>query len=386
MKSDEYNLFKKIGLKIKIIISNTKKTKIICSGLFSNIIKKYFMRELNFFNNKKYVMKIDKNNKSINEYYYKTYGNSLIFSTWIPPIPSKVFSRMLISRILSNFGFIKYEQLTISIIEDCPNHCIHCALPNKNNHSYLDINNLKKIISDAINIGFTSIILDGGETLLYDKLEEIISFISPSKAIVSLFTSGFSLNKEKAISLKKSGLYSINISIDSSFESKHDFIRGRKGSYNEVINAIKFSRDVGLLVNMYCVLSPFNIMELENIYSLAMELDVNELSFYEIVPTGRWDSKKILTENQKNIYFNFIKSKKNSKGPKIFSGPDIIKNFGCMAGNKWIHITPEGNVQPCACIPISYGNIKEKSLKKIIKSININKYKNNFDCLMRLKK
>ena len=386
MKSNEYNILNIIGLKIKIIALNTNKTIIKCTGFFSKFIKKFLLKELSFFDQEKYITEINKKNKSINNTYYKTYGNSLIFSTWIPPIPSKVFSKLLVSRVLSIFGYQRYEQLTISIIEDCPNHCIHCALPNKYNHSYLDINTLKKIISDAINIGFTNIILDGGETLLYNKLEEAISFVSSSKAIISLFTSGFSLNLQKAKNLKNAGLYSICISIDSSIEEKHDKIRGRKGSYREVINAIKCSRNVGMLVNMYCVLSPFNIMELEDIYSLALSLDVNEISFYEIVPTGRWNSKKILTEDQKKIYFDFVESKKNINGPKIFSGPDIIKNFGCMAGNKWIHITPEGNVQPCACIPISYGNIYNKPLRKIVKSMNIKKYKNNYECLMRINK
>lgn len=381
-----YKIFKTIGLNISIS-TEKKRTKILCFGFFSNIIKKFILRELNYFNNKKYIFEITKKNKNIYKQYYNIYGNSLIFSTWIPPIPSKPFSRLLKSRILSLFNFnTSPEQLTISIIEDCPNKCIHCALPNKYNHSTLKIDILKKIINNALKCGFTSIIFDGGEPLLYDELEEAISFVDKSKAVACLFTSGYGLNLEKAKKLKGAGLYSISISIDSAIEAIHDKMRGRSGSYKDAINGIKCSIEAGILVNMYCVLTPNNICELEKIYNLATLLKVNELSFYEIVPTGRWidHMADILSYSDKKKYFDFVDKFSCKEGPKIFSGPHIIKEFGCMAGNKWIHITPEGLIQPCSCIPISYGNIYNNSLSKVIKKIKMNTiYKNNYDCLMR---
>jgi radical SAM protein with 4Fe4S-binding SPASM domain len=43
--------------------------------------------------------------------------------------------------------------------------------------------------------------------------------------------------------------------------------------------------------------------------------------------------------------------------------------FGCFAGRRWIHVDGNGEVLPCAYMPLSFGNIKEKSLKEIWKEM-----------------
>ncbi len=187
--------------------------------------------------------------------------------------------------------------------------------------------------------------------------------------------------------MKNAGLYSINISLDSSNELIHDKIRGRTGSFKDVINAIKNSLNAGLLVSIYCVVAKHNIDDLDNIYEFATNMNVHEISFYEIVPTGRWfkNEKNVLSEEDYYKYKHFITKNKDKNGPKIFSGIDIIKNFGCMAGNKWIHISPDGNIYPCACIPISYGNINNTTIKKSIKKMEKSTYNNSNTCLMKNK-
>ncbi len=170
MATNKYKLFKFIGLKIIIIVDNLK-AKLFCTGFLSKFVRRIFYKELNYFDDEKYILELNDNIKKKNSLYFKRYGNSLIYSTWIPPIPSKVFYRMTISRIIGIFGFIKPEQITISVTEKCPNKCIHCALPNKYNSLEMDLNILKKIIDEALSIGFTSVIFDGGETILYPYLE-----------------------------------------------------------------------------------------------------------------------------------------------------------------------------------------------------------------------
>ncbi|MDP2217028.1 MAG: hypothetical protein Q8J68_07085 [Methanolobus sp.] len=52
-------------------------------------------------------------------------------------------------------------------------------------------------------------------------------------------------------------------------------MRGRLGVFREAMSAIHKGLDVGLLVNMYVVLSPRNICELDDFYSLAREAGVH---------------------------------------------------------------------------------------------------------------
>lgn len=371
----KYSIYKNCFFSVYIVLKNIghKRTVVKTGGLFSPLLKKTVTEELNFFNDQKII---------------EANQQRVIFSTWMPPIPSPAFGRLVRSRFKSFFGIYMPEQMTLSITEECPNKCLHCALPNKNNSSSLSLTDAKTAIDQAISMGVSHIIFDGGEPLLYRDLEELIRHVDPDKAIAGMFTSGVGFTKEKAIKLKKAGLYSVTFSFDSAFEEKHDEMRGRKGTYKEAIEGIAFAKDAGLFVNMYNVLGPHNINEIDDLYNLAKERDVDELSFYEIVPTGRWMKKtdKILSARD-HIYFKkFLKKHKYDDGPRIFAGPEIIEKFGCMAGKQWIHVTPEGDVLPCSCIPIPYGNIKDKkdSMKSAWKKIRNDKsYFKKQKCLMR---
>ncbi|MDR0767981.1 MAG: radical SAM protein [Methanosarcinales archaeon] len=369
------------------------KTKVSAGGILSPVLKKTVAQEMAFFDNEKYIAELtaktaDSANTPLESYALK-YGDSLIYSTWMPPIPSPAFKRMVQGRMKSALGKYRPEQVTISITEECPNRCLHCALPNKNNHSKLAVAETKEAIDQAIGAGATNIIFDGGEPLSYADLEELISYVDPKKAIACMFTSGVGLTEEKARSLKEAGLYSITISIDSPIEEKHDYMRGVSGIFKTATAGIKNALAAGLLVNIYVVLAPHNVNDLDAVYTLAKTLGVHELSFYEIVPTGRWISNTadILTPEQHEIFKQFaLKCAADKSGPKLFSGSLVIDEFGCMAGRQWLHITPEGDILPCSCVPIPYGNVKtgKDAVKNAWKKIRADPaYSKAAGCLMR---
>ena len=45
-----------------------------------------------------------------------------------------------------------------------------------------------------------------------------------------------------------------------------------------------------------------------------------------------------------------------------FEGPG---NFGCNAGRKMIYVDAFGEVSPCVFTPMSFGNVRERSLREI---------------------
>jgi len=385
----KYPIYKKPAFQVNIEPEDGL-TKVSASGLLSGVCEKLVVQEMSFFNGQKYIAELgeDSNDPAFSSYYEK-YGRSLLYSAWMPPIPSPAFKRMVFGRTLSSFGFYRPEQVTISITEECPNRCLHCALPNKNNHSKLTVEETKNAIDQAVRAGATNIIFDGGEPLGYAGLEELISYVDPKKAIACMFTSGVGLTAEKAVSLKQAGLYSVSVSIDSPFEEKHDEMRGVPGVFQKAAEGIQNALKAGLLVNMYIVLAPHNVHDLDEIWNLAKKTGVHELSFYEIVPTGRWMDRNndVLTKEQHFLFENFVEAcGKDASGPRIFSGPRVIHEFGCMAGRYWLHITPEGNILPCSCVPIPYGNVKSgnSAVQKAWKKIRADPaYHNASGCLMR---
>jgi MoaA/NifB/PqqE/SkfB family radical SAM enzyme len=311
--------------------------------------------------------------------------DSLIFSTWMPPIPGRAFDRLVTSQMDNLRGKYVPEQVTISITEECPNRCLHCALPDTRNKASLSSDTVKNAIDQCLDLGTTFIIFDGGEPLLYAGLEELITYVDREKAIAGMFTSGVGLTPEKARSLRAAGLDMISVSLDSATEAGHDHMRGRPGVFRAALDAVRFSLDAGLLVNIYVVLSPLNIGELEDFYSLAKDLGVHEISFFEIVPTGRWldHEKDVLSEADLRRFDGFVEWAGRQEGPRVFAIPHVLRKTGCFAGRKWMHITPQGDVNPCACMPLVVGNIHRETIADIWKKLRGNSVFTGGSCLMR---
>lgn len=340
------------------------------SGAASILMKKNLEKNLSLFEGEKPA---------------KIEAERLICSTWMPPVPSPGFDRLVKSQFYSILGKMTPDQVTISITEECPNNCIHCALPDTKNRNKLAPDTVKSTIDQVLEMGTTYVIFDGGEPLTYPGLEDLIRYVDPQKAITGMFTSGVGLTEDRAIRLKEAGLYSLTVSFDNAYEDKHDYVRGRKGVFKSAVEAVKNGLKAGLLVNIYVVLSRDNVNELEELYVLASELGVHELSFYEIVPTGRWmdHASEIMTPKDLRKFENFVSRAKEREGPRVFPIPQVMKTTGCMAGRKWLHITPEGNILPCACIPIPYGNIHKDKISEVWKKIRKDSAYNAECCLMR---
>ncbi len=365
----KYHLYKNLLFKVYAIVEDGR-VRIKTSGIASSLMKPMVSGMLDIFDGEKPA---------------KVEDGRLIFSTWMPPIPSTPFSRSVANQIKALRGSMVPEQVTISITEECPNNCIHCALPDTKNKDRLSPEMVKNVIDQSLDMGTTLIIFDGGEPLVYEGLEDLIRYVDTNRAVSAMFTSGVGLTPERALSLKEAGLYMVSVSFDSANEEGHDFMRGRVGVYKDAINAVKNLVDAGLLVNIYVVISPRNIDELDDFYTLAREMGVHELSFYEIVPTGRWidHENEILSPDDHRKLDDFVARADAMDGPRVFSIPHVMKTTGCFAGRKWLHVTPQGDVLPCACIPIPFGNIYKDTLKSVWKKIRKDPVYNADSCLMR---
>ncbi len=315
---------------------------------------------------------------------------NIVFSTWVPPVPGEVFNRLISAEISSILRKRVPDQLSIGITSRCPNNCIHCGAADIVAKTELTVEQINGAVSQSIELGSYYISFDGGETMMRNDLTEMVKAVDKSKAIAACFTSGFRLTEERAKDLKAAGLYATHISIDSPREEEHDRVRGREGAFKDSLQGIKSTLEAGILADMFVVVSPHNIDELEDFYGLAENLGMHELSIYEIVAVGRWleHEDEVISDSDVKMLGRFQKEKnRKSEGPRVtalpyFMGPD---QFGCFAGRRWMHITPAGDVLPCAYTPLSFGNLVEEELNVIWKRMGQHDaYRKNADfCRMR---
>ena len=308
-------------------------------------------------------------------------GERLCLSTWFPPIPSKTFDRIVKSYVKSAFGIRTPDQVTISITEECPNRCLHCALPDSGQHQRLAPEEVRDIIDQILDMGTTLVIFDGGEPATYKELPELVSFVD-DRAVATMFTSGAGFTSKLAKRLAEAGLYAVNFSLDSPSEEEHDRMRGRSGAYRDALAGINNALNAGLLVDIYVVLRPDNISQIKDFHRLAKRVGAHELTFFEVVPVGRWSGKEgvTLSPSDHAVLEDFARV---SSAPRTFSVPSALREFGCFAGRNWLHITPEGDVYPCACLPEVFGNVKGEKIKKIWKRMSKLPYSGKKTCPMR---
>lgn len=308
-------------------------------------------------------------------------SEKLCLSTWIPPIPCRAFTRLADSRVRGLLGWRTPDQVTISITEECPNRCAHCALPNSGNKLRLSPDTVKDIIGQILDMGTTLVIFDGGEPALYRELPELVAAVD-DRAISTLFTSGAGFTATLAGQLKEAGLYAVNVSLDSPVEAEHDAMRGREGVFSEAMQAVENALAAGLLVDLYVVLRRENMPHLQRFHELARRMGVHELTFFEVVCTGRWSDRQniaLLPEDHARLA-DFVR---NAGAPRIFSVPEAYKHFGCFAATSWMHVTPAGEVYPCSCYPESWGSIFEEPVRRIWRRMGAFPYKKSKVCPMR---
>jgi len=312
----------------------------------------------------------------------------IIFSSWAPPIPSTAFDRLISAQIASVLKKRVPDQSSIGITMRCPNKCIHCGAADIIADPELSLDEVNRVVDESIELGSYLISFDGGEPMLRHDLADMVRHVDKSRAIATSFSSGYGLTPEKAKELKAAGLYAVRISIDSPRQEEHERVRGRAGSYDDAMKGIDNALAAGILTDMFVVVSPDNIDELEDFYTLAENKGMHEMSLYEIIAVGRWldHEDETIGPNDVDRLGRFQKEKNKLRdGPRItafpfFMGPDM---FGCFAGRRWVHITSGGDVLPCAYTPLKFGNIRDEPLKDIWKRMGKTYRKTPPSCLMR---
>lgn len=105
----------------------------------------------------------------------------------------------------------------------------------------LTLEEIKDFIGDfrSVTPGPVFIHLIGGEALLREDLMEIITYIKKSGFNTSITTNGYCIDEAMAKRIIASGLTGIFLSLDGFKEETHDYLRGVKGSYRRVMQAIE---------------------------------------------------------------------------------------------------------------------------------------------------
>jgi len=310
--------------------------------------------------------------------------DSVIASTWLPPIPSKVFNRLIRAEVSCALGKYVPETVSIELTRECKCNCEHCTV--SEGEGEMSTDQLKGIIDQALDMGAFIITFTEGDPLLRDDIFELVDYVDKDKAIVNIFTPGTEMTPEKATKLKDAGLHSLLISIYSTDPAKHNLTRRLEGAYNWAVDAIKMGLDAGLLVTMTTHISPARMHELPGLYEFAGELGVHEFSIWESVAKRVGDP--VISEQDRQVILDMHRTcNQPGPGPRVFTSSFFEgEMLGCMAGRRWAHVCVDGGVKACPYMPFEFGNVLDENglsgAWKTIRSLKDFKERRNL-CMMQ---
>lgn len=336
-----------------------------------------------------------------------------IVNSFMPPLNSKAYRSILMAvpgedgEIFTSHTEGKRKapiSIYISATSKCMYNCWHCSAAKRGNQHDIDTERMIDLVKKIQDMGTGIIGFTGGEPLLRDDLEEIISHID-QRSVAFVFSTGYGLTYERAKKLKASGLLGIAISLDSLEPEEHDRGRGFEGAYNHAIEAICHAKKAGLYTMVQTVCTK-ELLKDNKLYDFAVfmkELGVDEMRMIQPLPCGKLDSdtSQLLTSEEERKLIDFhIQCNHNRKLPKasVFSYFESNEQFGCGAAVQHSYIDSEGNLYPCDFVPLSYGNVFENPIdilwQRMHESIgkprghcfskvelnNVIKSKNNVEC------
>ena len=190
-----------------------------------------------------------------------------------------------------------------------------------------------------------------GEPLLHPDIKEIFEYCNNLKINIQLVTNGILLNKYQDL-VNYPSLRKISISLHSVNNMNV------KEEYFKTIDYLIDNTDKYLELRFY------NSQNLDD--KLKMYLD-SLYKKYDVVSTDRYNSYKL----KDNVYIRYSDL---FKWPDI-NDPVISEKGKCLGGIDQLAILHDGTVTLCCLDPYglnSLGNLKEKSLKEILKSNEYN--------------
>lgn len=188
------------------------------------------------------------------------------------------------------------KDLSIEIIQKCPNNCLHCsscsALTSQPVIAYAQI---CKVVDEFKNLGGKRICLSGGEPFLHPNILDIISYITQAELEVNVYSCGISLDNNECTPIghnvfykaKELGLTRIMFNLQSLHESVYDQIVNAKHRFPLVIKSIDQAIAVGLQTEIHFVPMKLNFQEIPDMVQFAANKGIDCVSFLKLVPHGR---------------------------------------------------------------------------------------------------
>ena len=272
----------------------------------------------------------------------------------------------------------------------CNLACLHCgsraahARPNE-----LTTAEALDLVQQLADVGIDEVALIGGEAYLRRDWLTIASAIVQRGMLCTMTTGGYGISSKMAQQMREARISQCSVSVDG-LEKTHDYLRGRKGSWQTCFQTLKNLEAAGVVATCNTQINRLSAPELPLVYKEIRDAGAKAWQIQLTVPMGNAaDNWEILLQPYELLELYpmlaqiAIEAKRDgvliAAGNNIgYYGPyeRLLRGggewsfwSGCHAGLNTLGIEADGAIKGCPSLPTNAytgGNIREHSLREII--------------------
>jgi MoaA/NifB/PqqE/SkfB family radical SAM enzyme len=261
--------------------------------------------------------------------------------------------------------------MIISITSRCNLTCAGCYMKKRRAQPAPDMSPevLKSVVEQAATLGVSVIVIAGGEPLV--RKQEILDITrSFPQILFPVFTNGLLIDAKTAAALSGERNIVPVVSFEG-FRSETDQRRG-SGVYNRLLATCSVLKSNKMFFGCSITVTRTNISKVldESFIISMLESGARTFVFVEYVPIEPGTQDLVLTQEQRRT-LSVTLSAYTQKFPALFIGFPGDDGYygGCLAaGRGFIHISPQGDLEPCPAAPFSDANLVKVPLREALRS------------------
>lgn len=285
-----------------------------------------------------------------------------------------------------NWALEKPNACQFELTFKCGLHCRHCYTDCYNKPAYLkkelNTGEVKCILDKLYKSGVIWICFTGGDPLARSDFPDVYSYARKKGFIITLFTSGYFLNKGLVGYFKQNPPFVIEMTLNAASGELYEKISRVKGSFKKAIEAIGLMLEMRLPLKIKTQVTRDNFGELPRIRNFIRGLGLKFLPSFDMhagLDRGlgpcnlRVSPEEILAPDLNKSRSNTCQLSTGDRNQRAEN--DL---FRCAIGTDGVHIDPYGNTFPCNLIREPAFNLLDVGLKqaldKLLASIKKRKF------------
>ncbi|MDR1405043.1 MAG: radical SAM protein [Candidatus Methanoplasma sp.] len=273
--------------------------------------------------------------------------------------------------------------ISVDVTRQCNLRCRHCF--NYSGDAFfrpeLSDAGLEAVAEQVLDTPASSVCLCGGEPLLRKEIVfRMVETMRRGASTVNLTSNGILLDSACAETLKKVGVYNVQISLDGD-RVAHNWLRDSANAYDSAISAICNLINAGVQVGVACTPTKKNIGCIPKLIDQLNEIGVTLLRMQPIMVLGR--AKMIgsyYLSTEEYLQLSLDLTRKTKKGRMEIEWGDATQHLfylGSGKRSKILCINAYGDILLSPYVPVSFGNVMNHALSDYIEHGILDVCKNN---------